>query len=76
MLNALSFGELRVDDVMVPRADIRAIEINTGLDDVVAAMREPATRGCSSFATASTTWSGSSTSRICCPSGTTAAISR
>ncbi|HRY24053.1 MAG: hemolysin family protein [Geminicoccaceae bacterium] len=40
VLNALSFGELRVDDVMVPRADIRAIEINTGLDDVVAAMRE------------------------------------
>ncbi len=40
VLNALSFGELRVDDVMVPRADIRAIEIGTGLDDVVAAMRE------------------------------------
>lgn len=40
VLNALSFGELRVDDVMVPRADIRAIEISTSLDGVIAAMRE------------------------------------
>lgn len=40
VLNALSFGELRVDDVMVPRADIRAIEISTSLDGVITAMRE------------------------------------
>ncbi len=39
LLNALSFGELRVDDVMVPRADIRAIEIGAGLDQIVATMR-------------------------------------
>ncbi len=39
LLNALSFGELRVDDVMVPRADIRAIEIEAGLDEIVATMR-------------------------------------
>lgn len=39
LLNALSFGELRVDDVMVPRADIRAIEIGAGLDEIVATMR-------------------------------------
>ena len=39
LLNALSFGELRVEDVMVPRADIRAIEIGASLGDIVAAMR-------------------------------------
>jgi magnesium and cobalt transporter len=39
LLNALSFGELRVEDVMVPRADIRAIEIGASLSDIVAAMR-------------------------------------
>jgi magnesium and cobalt transporter len=39
LLNALSFGELRVDDVMVPRADICAIEIGAGLDEIVATMR-------------------------------------
>ena len=39
LLNALSFGELRVEDVMVPRADIRAIAIESGLPDIVSAMR-------------------------------------
>ena len=39
LLNALSFGELRVDDVMVPRADICAIEITSSLPEIVAAMR-------------------------------------
>ena len=39
LLNALSFGELRVDDVMVPRADICAIEISSNLAEIVAAMR-------------------------------------
>lgn len=40
MLNALSFGELRVEDVMVPRADIKAIEHDTDLGGIVKAMRE------------------------------------
>jgi CBS domain containing-hemolysin-like protein len=40
LLNALSFGELRVDDVMVPRADICAIEVGSGLDAIIAAMHE------------------------------------
>jgi CBS domain containing-hemolysin-like protein len=40
LLNALSFGELRVDDVMVPRADICAIEVGSGLATVIAAMHE------------------------------------
>jgi magnesium and cobalt transporter len=40
LLNALSFGELRVDDVMVPRADIRGIPVEATLDQVVAALRE------------------------------------
>lgn len=40
LLNALSFGELQVWDVMVPRSDIKAIEIGAELDDVVQAMRE------------------------------------
>jgi CBS domain containing-hemolysin-like protein len=39
LLNALSFGELRVDDVMVPRADICAVELGAGLDAIIAAMR-------------------------------------
>ncbi len=37
--NALSFGELRVDDVMVPRADINGVMIDSSLRDVVAAMQ-------------------------------------
>ncbi len=40
LLNLLHFGELRVDDVMVPRADIVAVEMATPLDEVVAVMRE------------------------------------
>lgn len=39
LLNALSFGELRVDDVMVPRGDIKAIELGSSLAEIVAAMR-------------------------------------
>ncbi|MEO1019725.1 MAG: magnesium/cobalt efflux protein, partial [Pseudomonadota bacterium] len=42
LLNALSFGELRVDDVMIPRADIEAIEVNMDLGDVVKAMQRAA----------------------------------
>jgi len=40
LLNALSFGELRVEDVMIPRADIKAVEAGASLAEVVEAMRE------------------------------------
>lgn len=40
LLNALSFGELRVGDVMVPRSDIKAVAVGTEVGDVVRAMRE------------------------------------
>jgi CBS domain containing-hemolysin-like protein len=39
LLNALSFGELQVWDVMVPRSDIQAIEVAAGLTEVVGTMR-------------------------------------
>lgn len=37
--NALSFGELRVDDVMVPRADLKGVEVGASLGEVVRAMQ-------------------------------------
>jgi CBS domain containing-hemolysin-like protein len=40
LLNALSFGELQVLDVMVPRADIKAIEVEADIASVISAMRE------------------------------------
>jgi CBS domain containing-hemolysin-like protein len=40
LLNALSFGELQVWDVMVPRSDIQAIDVTAGLGEVVGTMRE------------------------------------
>ena len=40
--NILSFGELRVDDVMVPRADIIAVEVSTELTDILDVFREAA----------------------------------
>jgi CBS domain containing-hemolysin-like protein len=40
LLNALSFGQLRVDDVMVPRTDISCVPVDASLRDVVAAMRD------------------------------------
>jgi magnesium and cobalt transporter len=40
LLNALSFGELQVWDVMVPRTDIKAISIKAGLAEVLGAMRD------------------------------------
>ncbi len=40
LANILRFGELRVDDVMVPRADIVAIEEKTSLAELVALLRE------------------------------------
>jgi magnesium and cobalt transporter len=39
LLNALSFGDLEVSDVMVPRSDVKAVELGTSLDEVVNAMR-------------------------------------
>ena len=35
IMNTLSFGDLRVDDVMVPRADIVAIEENAPFEEVI-----------------------------------------
>jgi magnesium and cobalt transporter len=40
LANLLKFGELRVDDVMVPRADIVAIEEKTPLAGLLAILRE------------------------------------
>lgn len=40
LANLLRFGELRVDDVMVPRADIVAVEEKTTLSDLLAVFRE------------------------------------
>ena len=39
-VNLLNFGDLRVDDVMVPRADIIAVEQSTPVAEVVGIMRE------------------------------------
>ncbi len=38
--NLLNFGKLRVEDVMVPRADIIAVEENTSLPDLLDLFRE------------------------------------
>lgn len=38
LLNALAFGELEVADVMVPRADIKAVEASTDLRGVIDAI--------------------------------------
>jgi CBS domain containing-hemolysin-like protein len=35
LLNILNFGELRVRDVMVPRADIVALDVSSGLSDAL-----------------------------------------
>jgi CBS domain containing-hemolysin-like protein len=40
LLNALSFGDLVVADVMVPRSDVKAIEVEAELAEVVSAMRD------------------------------------
>jgi len=40
LLNALSFGELQVWDVMVPRSDMEAINVSARLAEVIATMRE------------------------------------
>ncbi|MCH9021057.1 MAG: HlyC/CorC family transporter [Proteobacteria bacterium] len=40
LVNLLNFGDLRVDDVMVPRADVVAVEQTTPLAKVVGIIRE------------------------------------
>ncbi|MBX2856916.1 MAG: CBS domain-containing protein, partial [Rhodobacteraceae bacterium] len=40
--NVLRMRDLRVDDVMVPRADIVAIDVDSSLDDTLSAFREGA----------------------------------
>ena len=40
LLNALSFGELQVWDVMVPRSDIKSTSITSSLAEVLGAMRD------------------------------------
>ena len=37
--NILKLGEIQVDDVMVPRADILGVEVDTGLEELVAVFR-------------------------------------
>lgn len=40
LANILSFGDLRVDDVMVPRVDVVALEENATLDEVLRVFRD------------------------------------
>ena len=40
LLNALSFGDLEVADVMVPRSDVKAIDVDADLGEVLTAMRD------------------------------------
>ncbi|MBI1212482.1 MAG: CBS domain-containing protein [Alphaproteobacteria bacterium] len=40
LLNLLNFGELKVSDVMVPRADIVAVEVDTPLPELVKIFRD------------------------------------
>ncbi len=40
LMNIISFGELEVDDVMVPRTDIVALEAGAAPDDVVSTFRK------------------------------------
>ncbi len=40
LLNILSFGELEVEDVMVPRADIMAVDMHTPLEELVATFQQ------------------------------------
>jgi CBS domain containing-hemolysin-like protein len=42
LVNILKFGELRVDDVMVPRADVVAVEEQATLDEVLRLYRDSA----------------------------------
>lgn len=40
LMNILSFGDKRVDDVMIPRADIDAIEVNIEFEHLIEAFRK------------------------------------
>ena len=40
LLNALSFGDLEVADVMVPRSDVKAVEVEADLGEVLTTMRD------------------------------------
>ncbi len=42
LINILKFGELRVEDVMVPLADVVGVEIDTPIDDLVHVFQEAA----------------------------------
>jgi CBS domain containing-hemolysin-like protein len=42
LMNILAFGDMRVDDVMVPRADVSGIEVETPFDAVIDQFREAA----------------------------------
>ncbi len=42
LINILKFGDLRVEDVMVPRADIKAVEEHETLDGLLALLMEAA----------------------------------
>ena len=47
MLRAiLKLGDMRVDDVMIPRADIEAIDIDSSLAEVIAIFRESSHCAC------------------------------
>ena len=35
LMNVLSYGDLRIDDIMVPRADIVAVDLNEGLENLL-----------------------------------------
>ncbi len=51
LVNILGFGQLRVDDVMVPRADVVAVEENATLDERFAPLsRYRRIRACRVFA--------------------------
>ena len=42
LLNVIAVGDRRVEDVMVPRADIIAVEIGTGIEELVATFNQAA----------------------------------
>jgi hypothetical protein len=65
----LQFKDLRLEDVMVPRVDIVAIEENQFMVDLMALFRKAGYSAFRSIATRSTSRSAWSTQRICFPGG-------
>ena len=63
--NILKVHDQTAEDVMVPRVDIVALEVEQPFAEVVNAWSSTAIRACRSIARRSTTWSASSTSRTC-----------